>query len=410
MNKRTTEVVVVGGGVIGTSIAFHLTRLGLHDVLVLEKGTVAGQASGRSGALVRMHYPDEPQAALALASLPWFENWAEWVGGDCGFVQTGFLQLVHPSDNQKLQGNTTMLKRIGVETRYVDADEIQELQPGVIVDEDEQGAFEPRSGYADPVRTTQSFAAAARRGGAEIREDVEVTALRTGDGRVHGVETSEGVILADTVVLANGGWAPRLAGPLGIDLPITPARVQIAVFQRPPSIPSGGAGHRCIIDRRFGFYTRPWGENGTLVGLSSYHADIGDLDHYYEENDSDFIELARQHIVQRFPAYLDAPYLYGHAGPLDVSSDGRAILGGTTMDGLYLAVGMSGSGFKKSPAIGACMAELITEGESQTASIGPFRPGRFVDQEPIRGIEYSLPVSALDLGQVDTLRGRGLVH
>ena len=163
MIERTAEVIVVGGGVIGCSIAFHLTRLGVKDVLVLEKGTVAGQASGRSGALVRMHYANEPEATLALAALPWFERWNELVGGDCGFVPTGFLQLVHPSDNDKLRQNTAMLQRIGVETRLVAAEEIAELQPGLEIGDDEMGAFEPRSGYADPVRTTCGFAAAAPR-------------------------------------------------------------------------------------------------------------------------------------------------------------------------------------------------------------------------------------------------------
>jgi sarcosine oxidase subunit beta len=411
MTERTAEVIVVGGGVIGCSIAFHLTRLGVKDVLVLEKGTVAGQASGRSGALVRMHYSNEPEARLALAALPWFERWKELVGGDCGFVPTGFLQLVHPSDNDKLRQNTAMLQRIGVQTRLVAAEEIQELQPGLEVREDEIGAFEPRSGYADPVRTTCGFAAAAQRRGAMVQEGVEVTGLLARHGRIEGVETGAGLIWAPRVVLASGGWSPALARPLGIDLPITPARVQLAIVQRPATIPAGPAGHRAIIDRRFGFYTRPWGENGTLVGLSSYHGRLDHLDAYPQENDAAFIPLARQHLSQRFPSYAAAAYLRGHAGPLDVTSDGRAILGQAPgVEGLYLAVGMSGSGFKKAPAIGACLAELITEGAARTAPLHAFRTTRFAEGEPIQGVEYDLPASARDYGQIASFRGRGFIH
>jgi sarcosine oxidase, subunit beta len=165
MAERTAEVIVVGGGVIGCSIAFHLTRLGVKDVLVLEKGTVAGQASGRSGALVRMHYSNEPEARLALAALPWFERWNELVGGDCGFVPTGFLQLVHPADNDTLRQNTAMLQRIGVETWLVAAEEIAELPPGFEVGKT-RWARSSRAA-ATPIRYAPRAASPRRRNGAE---------------------------------------------------------------------------------------------------------------------------------------------------------------------------------------------------------------------------------------------------
>jgi len=407
---RSASAVVVGSGVIGASIAFNLARLGMRDILVLEKGTVAGQASGRSGALVRMHYTDEPEASLAHAALPWFENWSDLVGGDCGFVRTGFLQLVDPSDNEKLRRNVAMLRRIGVDTQLIQAAEIAALQPGLMVDGSEQAAFEPGSGYADPVATTRAFVEAARRLGAVVQEGVEVTAIRMAGGRTLGVATTQGVIDAPTVVLANGGWATRLTRPLGLDLPIFPARVQLAVFQRPPSLTRGRTGHLVIIDRSNGFYARP-ADDDTLIGLSGYHNPLGNLDDYSTMNDPDFVSLARQQVSRRFPAYSAMPYVRGHAGPLDVTADSRAILGRAPgLDGLYLAVGMSGTGFKKSPAIGACIAELITTGEATTAPIKPFRFERFADNDLIVGDEYSLPSDAVDNEQVEFLRGRGLVH
>ncbi|MPZ12722.1 MAG: FAD-dependent oxidoreductase, partial [Kiloniellaceae bacterium] len=152
------SVVVVGAGIIGTAIAFHLAQRGMTDVIVCDKGGVAGQASGRSGALVRTHYTNLDEARIALAALPWFEEWEERVGGDCGFAPTGFLQMVDRRDQQTLRRNVEALQHIGVDTRLVGPDEIRDLQPHLHLHGDELAAYEPRSGYADPVATTRCLA------------------------------------------------------------------------------------------------------------------------------------------------------------------------------------------------------------------------------------------------------------
>lgn len=410
--KRTAEALVVGAGVIGASIAFHLTRLGLRDVVVLERGSIAGAASGRSGALVRAHYTNAPEARLALAAQRWFHHWDELVGGDCGFTKTGFLQLVRPTDNDKLRANVAMLQGIGVETRLLEAGEVAALQPGIAMHDGELAAYEPHSGYADPVATTRAFVAAAERGGATVSEGITVTALRSAGGRIVGVETSAGPLDAPVVILANGAWSVALLRSLGIALPIQPTRAQVAFFARPPSLPRGRTGHLTLIDRANGFYARPQGDDLTLVGLSAFHHTIDSPDSWPEELDPDFPSLAGAQIAHRLPAFADAVYIRGHAGPLDVTTDGKAILDrapGT--DGLYLAVGMSGTGFKKSPAIGACLAELIVAGTASTAPLTPFRLARFVDGDPIVGNDYALPEAGGD-GREQTagFEGRSLIH
>lgn len=401
---RSVEAVVVGAGVIGASIAFHLTRRGVRGVLLLDKGTLAGQASGRSGALVRTHYPNAPEARLALASLPWFQRWDERVGGDCGFTRTGFLQLVAPADLPGLRRNVGMLRALGIDTTLVGRREIAELLPQLRLHEDEHGAYEPQSGYADPVATTRALAAAAKRDGATLLEGVEVTALLTSRARAIGVQTTGGPVHAGVVVLACGAWSGRLTRPLGLELPIHARRTQLAIFSRPAGLPRGRAGHPVLIDRANGFYARPCGEDEALVGLSGFHEPIADPDAYAAENDPDFPALARQLVSRRLPAMADGRYVRGHAGPLDVTPDGCAILGRAPgIDGLYLAVGMSGTGFKKAPAVGACVAELITAGAATTAPIEPFRPTRFEEGDPIRHDSYALPAEALR-------GGAGLVH
>src|SRR6266536_5355782 len=168
----SAEVVVVGGGVIGSSIAYNLARLGVRRVVVLERDHVAAHASSLSAGLVRTHYSNAPEARLALRGLEWFEHWGDMVGGECGFVRTGLLNLVAREDHEKLRRNVRTLREVGVDTHLIGPEELVELEPDIRVGEDELAAYEPRSGYADPGATTIALAAAARRGGVDVREGV----------------------------------------------------------------------------------------------------------------------------------------------------------------------------------------------------------------------------------------------
>lgn len=384
-----TDVVVVGGGVVGTSIAFQLARRRAGSVTLLERADrLASGATGSSGALVRTHYTNEPEAAMAWAALPWFEQWADRVGGDCGFVCTGFLQLVLPEDRDLLRDNVAMLRRTGIDTRLVDVDELRELEPGLAVADDEIAAYEPRSGYADPVATTEAFAAAARRHDADVRTGVAVTAIRTSNSRVLGVETTAGHIAADVVVLANGYWCVPLLAGIGVELPVEAYRAQRIVVRRPEPM-RGRRGHLTVIDRRNGIYTRPDGADGTLAGLSrpAPRARLASPDHV--EVERGFPERARERLARAFPAFAGAPVVDAKAGPLDVTPDHCCVLGPVDgVEGLVLATGMSGGGFKKAPAIGSCVAELIVDGRAVTAPVQPFSPDRFAKQVPIASAPY----------------------
>ncbi len=363
---------------------------------------------------MRAHYSNAPEATLALAAQRWFHNWEELIGGPSPFTKTGFLQFVGPHDTGKLRENVTILAGLGVNTRLVGADELESLAPQLWVDRAEVAAYEPDSGYADPAATVAGLVAAAQRGGATLREGVAVAALRVLGGRVVVVATAAGAFDAPIVVLANGGWSVGLARPLGIRLPIHPVRVQIAFLERASNFPRGRAGGPTIIDRANGFYARPQGEGETLVGLSGFHdalAAPGDdpaaaLDGYDRTLDPAFPALAAQQVGRRIPSLVGARTTRGHAGPLDVTADGKAIIDRAPgIDGLYLAVGMSGSGFKKAPAIGACVAELITEGAAYTAPIAPFRLARFAENDPILGNDYALPD-----GLAAQLKRNALIH
>jgi sarcosine oxidase subunit beta len=387
----TAEAIIIGAGVMGASLAFHLTRAGMRSVTVLDKKGLCGGMTAKSGALVRMHYTYEAEARMAFAALRYFQHWKDIVGGECGFMQTGFIMTVPPDNADRLRQNVEMLRRIGVNTSVITPQELRALQPFAQVDDLAVAAYEPESGYADPRATATAFMQQAQRQGATLREGVAVTAIRAAGGRVVGVDTSDGLIDAPIVAVMAGPWSDRLLKTVGIDFPLTPQRAQIAFYHRPPPL---AEGHMVFIDGALGTYFRPHSEGLTLVGVGRWQPEPPpDPDNYNEANDPDFIPAAKAKAARRIPGLQQAEYKRGHAGIYDVSPDSRAILDRAPgIEGLYMAAGFSGTGFKISPAVGACMAELITHGQATFVDISPFRFSRFRENQPIRGpYEYSLP-------------------
>jgi sarcosine oxidase subunit beta len=380
---RTAAVVVIGGGVNGASTAFQLTRRGVRDVVLLERRQLGAGASGKSGALVRCHYANPHEARLTHESLKVFRNWDEEVGhGSPEFEPAGFIQVVHPDDEEHLRANVAAHRAIGIETAVVSADELREIEPLLRVDDLTYGAFEPGSGYADPNATLYGFAAAARAGGATLCTDTEATAiLRAGD-RVVGVETNRGRIATDTVVLAGGAWADRLLRPLGLDFGLVPRRVQVVIFRRPPDV-DPHRRHRVVIDASGAHvWFRPEGAAGTLVGGES-GVDHVDPDAYAESVDPDYVDRARKMLAHRFPAYGAATMRGGWAGMIMVSPDSHPIIDRIpSVRGLFCMTGDSGTSFKTSPAIGICLAEWVTDGEPKLADLSPFRSTRFAEGRP----------------------------
>jgi sarcosine oxidase, subunit beta len=230
----TAEVVVVGGGSTGASIAYHLARRGVVGVVLLEQGFLASGATGRSSAIVRQHYAYPVTARMAKLALDVFQRFDEVIGGACGFTRTGYLALVGPDDREALAGNVAMQAAVGVRTRIVGPAKIRELVPQMAVDDLAAAAHEPDAGYADPAGTTAALARRARELGAPIVEGTPVRRIVVAGGAVTGVETSAGSVATPTVVVvAAGGWTPRLLAPLGVEVPITNTLHQIGVFERP---------------------------------------------------------------------------------------------------------------------------------------------------------------------------------
>jgi sarcosine oxidase subunit beta len=380
------EVVVVGAGIVGASVAFHLAERGVGTLVIDRDGPAAG-STARSGALIRAHYPTALEADLAWESLTdYFEPWGERVGGGCGFTRTGFAYLVAEGNVEALRYNVALQQRVGVQTTLVGPDELGELAPALRTDGVALAAHEPRGGYADPAATTIGFLQAAEALGARL-ERRRATALVVRGDRLKGVRTEEGTLEADAVVLAAGAWSVPLAGSAGLELPIRPARVRVALFERPYTLPT----HLTIIDTIEGFYARPAAERATLVGSRDSLEWLDDPDVPTPEPDAAFVTEASRKLAARIPTLAGAPYRSGRSGILDMTSDGRPVLGPPGPEGLDLAAGWSGTGFKKSPAVGAELARWISDGKPKRPELLDYRLSRFEEGALIRGShEYAL--------------------
>jgi len=385
MMAATADVVVIGGGVIGASTAFQLATLGVKRVVLCERHFPAAGASGKSGALVRMHYTNEPEARLAHASLPYFSNWNELVGrGDCGFLKTGMARLVTAENEPKLRANVEMLERVGINTRVIGARELAELAPSWHTDDVVAAAWEPDSGCADPVGTTHGLLERAQDLGAEVLTHTEVTGVDVAGGRVTGVQTSGGPISAPTVVVAGGVWTVPLLRDLGVPVNLQPVRIQVALFRRPPSL---AGPHPILIDGINELWLRPEGPNwgSTLVGVAS-RTPLADPDNLDEGVDANYVPRARAGLAKRIPALADAPMRGGWAGAITLTEDGKAILDQhPEIGGLFVFSGDNGSAFKTAPAVGRVLAEWITQGRPSLLDPAPFRMTRFREGVPLYG-------------------------
>jgi sarcosine oxidase subunit beta len=380
--SRTADVIVVGAGVQGASLAFHLARRGVR-VLVLERASVAAGATGRSSGFVRMHYDLESEARLAWASHPYFANWADLVGdGDCAFVRTGFLQLVPDAQAASLRANVEMLRRIGIPTAVVEPSFAAELLPGIRTDDIAAIAHEPESGYADPNGTAAGFLAAARRLGAVYQGGCRVTAVTTLGDRVTGVLTDRGSYEAPVVVDVAGAWAAELAATAGVDVPVQAWRHATAYFGLPPG---RSPDFPVVIDHGAGVYFRPEGRELMLVGLETDNVIGGSPDRPEEPLPRQTVDGLVSGVCNRLPWMEHGTYRTAHGGQDGITPDQRPILGHAGPDGFYVACGFSGTGFKTAPAVGACMAELILDGAATMVDITGYSLRRFAEGRRLEG-------------------------
>ena len=378
--SNTADVIIIGGGVQGTSLAFHLAQRGV-KVTVLEKHFIAAGATGRSSGLVRMHYDSEVDSRLAWESFKFFVDWKQRVGGECGFTRTGFIQIAARSAEPALRANVAMHQRIGIPSLIITAQDVKRLAPAFLTDDFDVAAYEPESGYAMPSDTANALIAAARARGAQLVQNCVVTGIDVTNGRVTSVNTTQGLFSAPVVVNAAGAWASQINDMVELDLPCSTWRHETMFVVRPADI---GPSHPTVIDFPNEMYFRPEGEL-TLVGLEDGNPLGESPDSDTDHARSGFVERAIDRICLRIPAMNQGSVHSAHGGYDGITPDQHPILGAAGPDGYYVDCGHSGTGFKTAPAVGLCMAELILDGAAKTVDISPFAPSRFSEGRLIKG-------------------------
>lgn len=384
------DVIVIGAGVMGAAVAFELSQRGA-GVLVLEQSVPGLGSTGRSSAIIRQHYSNPLTTRMARDSLRVFEAFAEQVGGDCGFRQTGFLAIAGEADTEHLRRNVAIQHELGIPAEIVTPDRLPEFLPGGVGRAGELAAWEPDAGYADPQGTLNGYLEAARRHGATIEVNRRVTGIRFEGGRVVEVETDGGRYAADRVINCAGPWAARVARMVQLTVSVNASRAQVAMFKRPPGPVEP---HPIVIDLALGSYFRP--ETGDLMLVGSIDPsegrDLVDPDQYPEDAEDAFVLDIGEKWVQRCPGMDAAEVRRGYSGLYAVTPDWHPIIDDVPEgSGHYLCVGFSGHGFKLAPAVGVMTADLVL-GESRPGyDVSAFRHGRFASGDELSGrYEFSI--------------------
>lgn len=379
----TADVVIVGGGLEGCSAAYALTQLGITDVAIVERGTVGSGMTAKSSGIVRCHYGVPSLAAMATDSLELFENAEEIFGSDIGFRQIGYVVGVGPRNVEPFRASLAAQQAIGVLTEEVDVAVIADLWPQADLSDFAAFAYEKRGGYGDAYMTAQAFAGAARAAGVRLHQQSPAVEVTVDGDRATGVRLADGsTISADTVVVATGAWTRGFLAPLGLDIPIRVHREEIVMVA--PGIDLGAVP--VFSDLVSLQYVRPEVGGDILFGNSDLRQiSDADPDGYSNRVTEATRDVAVDKIGTRFPDLTEAAVSGGYAGCYDVTPDWNPIISRMPLDGLVLAAGFSGHGFKISPAVGRLIADLVVDGRSRDPRIPErdFRFERFARNEPL---------------------------
>jgi len=366
---ETAEILIIGAGIVGCSLAYHLALQGASRVVVVEQDLICSGSTGKSAGGIRQQFATALNVGLSLESIRMFERMPEELGVDPGFRRVGYLFLASTAEELALfQRNVELQQRCGVPARIVRPDDIRRLVPFVQLDGILGGSYCPTDGYAAPYEVTMGYAAAARRRGVRFHEQRTVTGLLRSGDRVTGVETREGPVHAPVIVNAAGAFAGRIGEMAGVEVPIKPFRRQL--FTTHP-IPAFAVEPPLTID-----YHRNWYFRGELGGC--LFSGPKDEDSTFNTNvDWEHLAESVEQAVVRLPLLAEAEIHRGWAGLYEISPDNNAILGPVPeLRGFYVAGGHSGHGFQHGPIVGKLMAELILTGRT-SMDISPLGIERF---------------------------------
>lgn len=384
------QLLVVGGGIMGLAAAWRCARRGRGSVLLLERKSFGAGSSGRSGAILRTHYKDRELVRIARDSLREYAGFEARTGTSIGFHRSGVITLAGPTQDEwleRVRANVQTMRELGVEVELADAARLRALLPGAVVRDGSLASFEPQAGFVDPAATMAAFAQRARKRGADLREGVEVRELRLERGRVVGARTDAGEIECEHLLVVAGPWTRALLARHGLEFPLKVVRPENIYLGVPElaSVPGPTrtlrGGHPVVIDLELGSYARCEPDRRrTRAGRVDYDLDhvLDDPDALAEEVGPEMKRWARATLAERWPSYAHRADAGGLAAWYTLTPDAQALIGPVRgVQGLWIASGFSGHGFKLAPAIGEGLAQML-HGEPVTA-FDPafFAPDRF---------------------------------
>jgi sarcosine oxidase subunit beta len=368
--KKTADVAIIGGGIMGAASAYYLARRGIRDVVLLERDLISQGSTGLSVGGIRQQFSHPANIRLSQRSVRVFENFREEFGVEIGYRKAGYVFLAAREETWRdFQASAETQRRLGVPVEILGKAEISKRWPYLQVNDVRGGTFCAEDGYADPYLVTMGFAQSARKLGVRIEEMTRVTAVRREEDHIRGVATSRGEIQAPVVVNAAGPWAAEVGRMAGVDLPVLPYRRQAFMTRPfdlfPKPVPM-------IIDQDAAFYFRG-ADPGLIMGMSDPDEPPG----FQLRTDRAFMERVVEAAVFRAPGVESARILRGWAGLYEVTPDDNPIVGPVdSCPGFFCAVGFSGHGFQHGPAVGQIISRLIA-GEESDLDLGPFSLDRF---------------------------------
>jgi sarcosine oxidase, subunit beta len=383
---ETADVVIVGGGIVGSSIAYHLTAAGCRNVLVIERETSQGKGStGKSMGGVRAQFSTPVNIQMSLYSIPFYAAFDETLGYPCGYRPQGYLFVATREAHMNyLRSNLERQIALGLKTaRLVPADEIRSQYPQLRGDDIVGGSFCSTDGFVDPYSAMNGFMSWAAEHGARIWKNTQVTAIKVERNRATAVETTRGTVATNTVVNAAGAWAAEIAGMAGVDLPVEPLRRMLV-----PTEPFDKFPHTApmIIDMTNGFHFRP-----ESLGFLLAWNDPEETPGYKTDFEPSFIEKVLTRAADRVPVFenLAVNPKRAWAGLYEVTPDHHCILGAVDeVQGFFLANGFSGHGVMHAPSTGKILSDLILTGSTSVVnpellSLNRFATGRLLEETAV---------------------------